>query len=90
MAVFEHQVTVECLNDYEMTESVTMTMAGAKSATPLISEQTMSKIVKLVATNPEIEFISLPRVRDGTDVKYVKERLNSVYEDRKIKILSKI
>ena len=90
VAVFENRVIVECLNDFEMTKSLTMTIPDAKTNAPIFSEKEMSILLDFVATNPEIEFVSLPRVRNAADVSEVKRQLSSIDRDGKIKLLSKI
>ena len=68
-----------------------MIAPGAKSDAPLISEFDMSTLTDFVAANPGIEFISLPRVRNSSDVSSLKQRLSSIVNGSgKIKVLSKI
>ena len=88
--MFEHRVTVECLNDFEITKSLTMTIPEAKINAPIFSEKKLGILLDFVAKNPEIEFISLPRVRNAGDVGNIKNQLQTVDKDGKIKILSKI
>jgi len=90
VAVYEHRVTVECLNDYIMTSSIKMMIPKGKMDDQLIQEKEMAILRDLIVINPEIEFISLPNVRDGVDIIDIKRRLNSVDKEEKIKYLSKI
>lgn len=68
VGVFEHRVIVECLNDYETTRSLTMAKPETNSNSSLISSKEMLILLDFVSKNPEIEFISLPRVRDASDI----------------------
>jgi hypothetical protein len=45
-----------------------MTLPRGKIDNQLISEKEMIMLQDFVATNPEIEFISLPNVTDGDDI----------------------
>ena len=49
-----------------------MAKPDTKSNAPLISQKEMKILIDFVAANPEIEFISLPRVRDELDVGLMK------------------
>jgi len=50
-------------------------MPKGKIDNQLISEQEMSTLMNFVATNPEIEFISLPNVNEGEDIKNMRKKL---------------
>ena len=89
-SVYEHRVVVESLNDYNMTKQLSMAIPGAKIDAPLISERDLTFLQEFVSNNPEIEYISLPRVQNITDVSNMKRKLDSVNEGGRIKFLSKI
>ena len=67
-----------------------MIIPKGKMDDQLIQDKEMAILRDLIVINPEIEFISLPNVRDGVDIIDIKRRLNSVDKEEKIKYLSKI
>ena len=89
-AIEMNKVTLECLNSYEMTGQISMTMPGIKTDAPLISEHEMAALLDLIQAFKGIEIISLPRVRQPADVIAIKMLLQHVDPGNKIKILSKI
>ena len=58
----------------------------------ILKDSELKSLVDFVKQNPEIEFVSLPRVRSADDVISIKQALLFKQTDpkRKIKILSKI
>lgn len=90
VAVYEHRVTVECLNDYTITNQIKMVMPRGKIDNQLISDEEMSTLLDIVSKFPEIEFISLPNVNEGADVRNIRNRLQHVDKEGRIKYLSKI
>lgn len=88
--MYENRLMVECLNDYEMTKAISLKVPDSKIKAPLISEDEMCSLVDFVKGNPEVEFISLPKVEDGADIAYMKDRLKNADPYNEIKFLAKI
>ena len=68
VGVFEHRVLLEAINDHDLTNKTVLTIPGANFDGPLIQESELNTLLNFIELHPEIEFVSLPRVRDAHDV----------------------
>lgn len=60
VGVFENKVTVECLDEYKMKQTVPMVFSGAENQTSLLLQEDIGTIQDFISSHPEIEFVSVP------------------------------
>ena len=76
VGIYEDRVKVRCKNDYTFSKPEKISMPGTEAKEiGILKDSELKSLVDFVKQNPEIEFVSLPRVRSADDVISIKQAL---------------